>query len=119
MDAAWDLVELFYEQHREWMKETKNSLLDALIDLTLEAWQVRWKGLLETGGGRGVDDITPWYIKELRAKRPQESEPVDTGDLGFQGGGEMDSATPFPEMPMNFGDEYMYSAEYWNEFLQM
>jgi hypothetical protein len=72
--AAWNLVSLFYEQHRELIEETGNSFFDALGDLTLEAWQVRWKELVETQDGR-VDNITPWYIRELQARR---SKPVSS-----------------------------------------
>ncbi|OBT67796.1 hypothetical protein VE03_02495 [Pseudogymnoascus sp. 23342-1-I1] len=139
--TAWRQVALFYEQHRESMDETENSFLDALGDLTLEAWQVRWKELVETQGGGGrVDDITPWYIKELQARHTKESMPINsasddtitealTVDLAYttrlqlnvdatgQSRGEIDSEGLFLEMPVNFID-YPYDTDYWNEFWQ-
>jgi hypothetical protein len=139
--VAWNLVSLFYEQHRELIDETGNSFLDALGDLTLEAWQVRWKELVEAQGGR-VDDITPWYIKELQARRAESmlissvsgnaAADASTGELAGpamrhqlrvsgigQSGGQMESEAPFLEISMDFGDDNPYDVEYWSEFLQM
>jgi hypothetical protein len=140
--AAWNLTSLFYEQHRQLIDETDNLFFDALGDLTLEAWQVRWKELVETQGGR-VDDVTPRYIKELQARRSQESTPVSslsgnavadatTGELPRpmtrhrlrvdttgQVGGKMERVAPFLEMSMDFGEGNSYDVGYWSEFLQM
>jgi hypothetical protein len=140
--TAWNQIALFYEQYRELIDEKENSFLDALADLTLEAWQMRWKELVETQGRR-VDDVTPWYIKELQARRPKESSrissaPADaiaegttgensgttaklqsmvdsTGQLGW----EMEGEPPFLGMHGNFGDDNSYDMDYWSEFLQM
>jgi len=137
--AAWNLASLFYGQYRELIEETGNSFLDALGDLTLEAWQVRWKELVETQGG-SVDDITPWYIKELQARRSKPANSASenavadaaTGnldgpktthqlrlDVTGQLGEQMESEAPFLEMSMSFGDDNPYDVEYWSEFLQM
>jgi hypothetical protein len=137
--VAWNLTSLFYEQHRELVDETGSSFLDALADLALEAWEVRWKELVETQGGR-VEDITPWYIKELQERRPKPASSASENvvaddttdelagpatrhqlrvDATGQLGGQMESQAPFLEISMSFGDDNPYDVEYWSEFLQM
>jgi hypothetical protein len=142
VNRAWNQIALFYEQHRALINEKENSFLDALADLTLEAWQMRWKELVETQGRR-VDDVTPWYIKELQVRRPKESSRINsaaadaiaegttgenagttakfqsmvdsTGQLGW----EMEGEGPFLGMQGNFGDDNSYDMDYWSEFFQM
>lgn len=137
VDTAWNLVSKFYDQHREWMEEREDSFLDALCDLTLEAWQFRWKEVVETQNRRG-DDIIPWYIKELQMRRPKEiisansslevniavsdsigsmtrPQPMEEFTGPFENG--MDADAQF--LGMNFADDGMYNEEYWSEFLPM
>lgn len=140
--AAWNLVALFYDKHQELIDDTEKSLFGGLGDLTLEAWQVRWKELIDTHGGR-ADDITPWYIKELQARRPKESMPASSASnnavaeaptseladpttrlqLGIettsQLGGQVESEALFLGMSENFGDGNTYDMGYWDDFLQM
>lgn len=128
---AWKLVSIFWEEQIDGGWEEDDSTFSALVDLMLDAWNVRWKELADTHGPGTVDGMMPLCIQQLQdmrrirdgdarrstGRKMAESLSDETADGSFLSQSALDwSAENMPQDWDTFNNEFFNNFGYWSDF---